>query len=144
MRLPTAPYYEHAVRAEVEKICREHHLNFTRDRFGNVLVRLQTLPAKRPFVLAAHMDHPAFEVIRRLSENRWLARFQGGVGDSYFRAGIAVRLMPGAVRGKLGRRTGENKTFEIQASRSPELPFKFAVWEVEDFNVRGGQIHGCA
>jgi endoglucanase len=144
MRLPTAPYHEHAVRAEVEKICAEHRLKFTRDQFGNVLVRLRTAPAQRPFVLAAHIDHPGFEVIRPLPIRRWLVRFQGGVGDKYFRPGIPVRLMPGSVPGKLGRRHGKDKTFEIQASRSPKMPLKFAVWELEDFAVRQGQIHGRA
>src|SRR5580765_1703420 len=102
--VPTAPYFEHAVRAVVEEICAENGLGFERDPFGNVLVKLQTQRAQRPFVLAAHMDHPGFEVVRKLSGNRWLARFQGGVGDSYFRPGIPVRLMPGAVPGKLGPR----------------------------------------
>jgi putative aminopeptidase FrvX len=144
MRCPTAPYHEHAVRAEVEEICADHGLNFQRDQFGNVLVRLRTAPSQRPFVLAAHIDHPAFEVIRPLANQRWLARFQGGVGDKYFRPGIPVRLMPGAVPGKLGRRKGKDKTFEIQAPRLPKTPLKFAVWELEDFSVRKGQIHGCA
>src|SRR5438874_117957 len=83
-------------RAEVEKICAEHGLESELDQFGNILVRLRTDGAQRPFVLAAHMDHPGFEIIRPLPKDRWLARFQGGVSDSYFRAGIPVRLMPGA------------------------------------------------
>jgi putative aminopeptidase FrvX len=141
VRVPTAPYHEHGVRAVVEEICAENGLDFERDSFGNVLVRLQTSREQRPFVLAAHMDHPGFDVIRKLSGNRWLARFQGGVGDSYFRAGIPIRLMPGSVPGKLGLRRGKNKSFEIEAAHSAEDVFKFAVWELEDFAVRRGIIH---
>src|ERR1700751_92683 len=91
MRHPTAPFHEHAVRGEVEKICAEHRLKSERDDFGNVIVRLQTAPKVRPFVLAAHMDHPGFEIMRRLSPTRWLARFQGGVPDQYFQKGVPVR-----------------------------------------------------
>src|SRR6266567_984778 len=95
MRHPAAPYYEHAVRDEVEHICAEHGLSFERDRFGNVLGRLRTTAGRRPFVLAAHLDHPGFEILRPLQKNRWLACFRGGVPDRYFRAGIRLRLMPG-------------------------------------------------
>ena len=60
LRCPAAPYHESAVRGEVEKICAEHKLSCARDKFGNLLVRLRTAPAQRPFVLAAHLDHPRF------------------------------------------------------------------------------------
>jgi putative aminopeptidase FrvX len=145
VRVPTAPYHEHGVRAVVEEICAENGLEFERDAFGNLLVKLQTNHGQRPFVLAAHMDHPGFEIVRKLSGNRWLARFQGGVGDSYFRVGIPIRLMPGGVPGKLGLRRGKDKIFQVDAAHSAEDPFKFAVWELEDFAVRHGIIHarGC-
>src|SRR5260221_3411570 len=133
MRHPSAPYHEHAVRGEVEHICREHGLDYKRDPFGNVLVRLQTAPAQRPLVLAAHLDHPGFEIIRPLSSNRWLARFQGGVADAYFRAGVPVRPMPGAVPAKLGRRLkGKDRIFELHARQAAQTPPTFAVWELED------------
>src|SRR4051812_49994537 len=104
MRHPSVPFHEHAVRGEVEAICRENGIEFKQDKFGNVIVRLRTAPKVRPFVLAAHMDHPGFEIARHLSPKSWLARFLGGVPDDYFLPGIAVRLMPGSVAGKLGRR----------------------------------------
>src|SRR5690242_1216261 len=97
MRHPAAPFHEHAVRSEVECICREQGLHFKRDKFGNVIVRLQTARKARPFVLAAHMDHPGFEIVRQLSAKSWLARFLGGVPDDYFRPGVPVRLMPGGI-----------------------------------------------
>src|SRR5262245_720662 len=99
MRQPAAPYYEHAVRTEVEKICLEHGLPFRRDRFGNVLVRLRSDSGVRPLVLAAHLDHPGFEIVGSNGKLRWLARFQGGVPDQYFRKGVRMRLMPGAIAG---------------------------------------------
>ena len=79
MRHPAAPFHEHAVRREVEDICGEHGLPFKRDKYGNVIVRLRTAPKVQPFVLAAHMDHPGFEIVRPLSAKSWLARFLGGL-----------------------------------------------------------------
>src|SRR4051812_30165798 len=76
MRCPTAPYHEEIVRAEVERICAEQHLDFQRDEFGNLWLRHKMVTG-RPLVLAAHMDHPGFEVVRSLPKNRWLLRFNG-------------------------------------------------------------------
>src|SRR5213080_3027720 len=100
MRHPAAPYHEHAVRAEAQKICEEHGLRFELDRYGNLLVWLQTSKKQRPFVMAAHMDHPGFEVVPGKRNSSKLVRFQGGVPDNYFRPGLKIRLMPGAIPAK--------------------------------------------
>lgn len=144
MRQPAAPYHEHRPRAEVERICAEHELPCERDRFGNVLVRLRRGGRQRPVVLAAHLDHPGFEIHRPISDTRWLARFRGGVPDSYFRPGIPVRLMPGEIPAKLGSRKGTDRMFEIRAERLAHSQPGFAVWELEDYAVRGGRIYGRA
>lgn len=144
MRQAAVPFHEHGVRAEVEKICAENKLEFKRDSFGNVIVRLRTAPKLRPIALAAHMDHPGFEIVRQLSDKTWVAPFLGGVPDSYFREGVPIRLMPGAVPAKLGRRPGKEKEFELHAKREVKVMPEFAVWELEDFAVRGGRIHGRA
>lgn len=146
LRHPAAPYHETAVRAEVEQICAEHELDCHRDSFGNLLVRLQTAPKQRPFVLAAHLDHPGFEIIRPLGGNKYLARFLGGVGDGYFKNDIPLRLMPGATPAKLGKRVGKEKEFQIHAKSNVRLtaPPQFAVWELEDFSIRDGRIHARA
>jgi len=144
LRCPAAPYHETAVRAEVEKICAEHGLVFKRDVFGNVLVRLQTARHRRPFVLAAHMDHPGFEILRRLPNQPWRTRFLGGVPDSYFKKGVPLRLMPGAVPAKLGKRLPGAKEFEIHALAPTPQPPRFAVWELANFAPRHGHIHARA
>ena len=141
MRHPSVPFHEHAVRAKVEAICRENKLEFKRDKFGNVIVRLRSAKT-RPFVMAAHMDHPGFEIVRPLSDKSWLAKFLGGVPDEYFRAGIPLRLMPQGAAARLGRRSGKAKEFELHATRSVNGTPAFAVWELEDFAVRNGRIHG--
>jgi len=144
LRLQTAPYHEHRVRAEAEQICAEHGLNFEQDIFGNLLVFLNTAPKRSPLLLAAHLDHPGFEIVRAISPRRWLVRFRGSVPDPYFRPGTRLRLIPGGTPAKLGRRkkTGARKdrVFEIQTPRPSITPPEYAVWELEDFAVRNGRI----
>jgi putative aminopeptidase FrvX len=144
MRQPAAPFYEHASRNEVESICADYGLAFERDEYGNVIVNLQTSAKTRPLVLAAHLDHPGFEIVRPLSAKSWLARFQGGVPDIYFRRGIPVCLMPGATSARLGARSAKPKEFKLHVSQTPETAPTFAVWELEDFTVKKGLIHGRA
>ena len=144
MQHPAAPYHEHAARGEVERICAENGLDCERDRFGNLLVRLLKAGRQRVFVLAAHLDHPGFGIVRSLTVSRWLARFQGGVPDEYFQSGIPVRLMPGGARARLGRRKGKELLFELFVSASVGARPRFAVWELEDFAVRNGRIYGRA
>jgi putative aminopeptidase FrvX len=134
MRHPAAPYFEHAVRDEVRRICKDYGLRFALDQYGNLLVRLQTAKRKRPFVMAAHMDHPGFEIVAGKGNSR-LVHFQGGVADPYFRKGIPIRLMPDAIPAKLGKRIGKNRTFEIQTAKALNTEPRFAVWELEDFRA---------
>ena len=144
LRQPAAPGFERAVREEVQQICAEHGLECRRDPFGNVLVRLRTRSGLRPLALAAHLDHPGFEMMRPLSGKRWLARFCGGVPDNYFVRGTALRLMPGAVPARLGRRRGKrDRVFEIESSGKASEA-QFAVWELTDFVLRQQRIYGRA
>jgi endoglucanase len=141
---PAAPYHEHAVRDEVEKICAENDLPFRRDRFGNVLVTLQTTKRARPVALAAHLDHPGFEIVRRQTAVSWHARFRGGVPEEYFKPGVRLRLMPGATPAKLARGTGRKGVFEVRCGQPPAVPPEFAVWDLEDFRRRHTVIYGRA
>jgi endoglucanase len=141
---PAAPYHEHLVRAEVERICAENRLSCDRDEFGNLLVRLQTAPGRRALVLAAHLDHPGFDILRSGTKNGFLARFNGGVPDEYFRPGVPIRLMPGGVPAKLGRRHGKERVFEIATRETRASESEFAVWDLESFAQRDGKIHARA
>src|SRR5689334_9672506 len=144
MTCPTAPYHEAGVRAVVETICAEHGLDARRDAFGNVLVRVGSPRHGRPIAFAAHLDHPGFALEQRLGPRRWRARFNGTVPDSYFRRGLAVRLMPGGTAARLVRRAAEPKCFELATTDAPEVAPEFGVWELTDFALRRGQIHGRA
>jgi endoglucanase len=139
MRHPAAPYFEHAVRAEVEAICSQAGLGYKRDAFGNVLVRWDGTGKGRELILGAHLDHPGFEVI---DEN--CIRFLGGVPDRYFRRGTKLRLMPGSVAGRLGRRVGKKRVFKVAMRRKPTERLLFAVWELPDFELKGDRIYGRA
>lgn len=146
LRHPTAPYHEHAVRGELESICAEYGLDWRQDPFGNVLVRLKTAAGRRALVLAAHMDHPGFDVVRPLPRGRWLARFCGGVPDHYFRPGLRVRLMPGELPAKLvGWANRKERTFELAPSgKASGSVAKFAVWDLESFAIRQQRIYSRA
>jgi endoglucanase len=144
MRCPASPYHEHAVRAEAEHICQEHELACDIDSRGNLLVRLQTDWRLRPLALAAHLDHPGFEIISRKAGHRWEARFLGSVPRECFRPGIALRLMPGGERARLGKALKGWKGFEVFALRPVRSKPEFAVWELEDFSLSRGQLMGRA
>lgn len=149
MRCPAAAYHEQETRAAAEKLCAEHGLAFRQDAFGNLLVRLCTDAKARPLVLSAHLDHPGFDIIGEQSPGKYLARFLGGVGDVYFKPGLRVRLMPGSIPARLGRRVPHKteKRFvldgEERAGEGQTEP-RFAVWELEDFRVRQDEIEGRA
>ena len=145
MQRPAAPYFEHGTRSAALEFCAEHGLEVATDPVGNVFVSLNRAPNLRPLVLAAHLDHPGFAVERQLGPRRFVLRFNGGVPDEYFRNGVRVRLQPGDVSARLVRRLpGKAKRFEFAAEAAPETPPLFAVWELADFAVRGGRIHGRA
>lgn len=141
MRCPAAPYHEALVADEVRKISEEHGLVCRADTFGNLLVSLDTSSTTRPIIFAAHMDHPGFVIEKRVGEGRWKAQFLGGVPDSYFNNGVPVRLMPGNIPGKLGRKI-EKKTFEI-LSNSAARP-TYGVWDLRDFQYARERIRGRA
>jgi putative aminopeptidase FrvX len=145
MRQPAAPFFEAATRAEALSFCAEHRLAAATDPAGNLFVGLNRAPRQRPLVLAAHLDHPGFAVERRLSPRRFVLAFNGGVPDEYFLRGVRVRLQPGGVPARLVRRLrGKGKRFEFVADAAPDALPQFAVWDLEEFTLRAGQIHGRA
>jgi len=71
---PTAPFHEHAVRAEIIRLLAGcPHVTTELDDFGNLVARYQKGAAATRFAFAAHMDHPAFVG----------AEFLGGVPEDY-------------------------------------------------------------
>lgn len=142
MRCPAAPYHESFVAAEVICICKDAGLIVETDSFDNILVRLPNAPSGRPFVLAAHLDHPAF-VIREPKNLE--AEFLGGVGDEYFCLGATLRLFPGAIKARLGPRISPDKRlFQIVAEEPIVEEPSFAVWDLPSFEVQDDRVSGRA
>jgi putative aminopeptidase FrvX len=142
VRHPAVPYFEAAVCAEAIRICDEHGLDWRLDRFGNLLVTLRTASRTRPLALAAHLDHPGFHVGRR--GGKWITEFHGGVADEYFGQATPLRVLPGGWAARLGRRLGKERRFQLDGTVPAGATPEFAVWELEDFAVRGDCIHGRA
>ena len=144
MSHPAAPYHEDGVRSEIERICAEERLEWVRDRFGNLLVRVASSARLRPLVLTAHMDHPGFEILRRLGPRRWRARFLGGVPREFFRKGVPLRLMPDGTPATLDSALGRGRACEILTRETGAATPKFAVWELPDIRLRRDRIVGRA
>lgn len=146
MRCPAASFFENAVQSEVRKICDEYGLACRKDRYGNLLIKYQNSAKLRPLTLVAHMDHPGFEIVKKLDSRRLRARFLGGVPKEYFRKGTRVRLLPHEIPATLGETFGPSKKREYVISAKEDLVGapSFAVWELEDFVRRRDQIYGRA
>jgi putative aminopeptidase FrvX len=90
--LPTATGCEQQVIAWVERWARRRKtVDFSRDRFGNLLLKRAGARSRNPIYFTAHMDHPAFVVVKQQGPRVVLAEFRGGVEDRYF-VGSRVRL----------------------------------------------------
>lgn len=89
LKQPTAPFHEYHVRAEIESLLKDcRHVKLKRDKFGNLLATYKNGKAKsKPtWVLAAHMDHPAF--VRNENGPRGSWEFLGGVPAECVEAGV--------------------------------------------------------
>jgi len=82
--LPTAPYCEHFVDAEVTAFAAARPgLGLRRDAFGNLLLTCDGQPADpgscHTLVVTAHMDHPGLVYAARASDRDFLFERAGGV-----------------------------------------------------------------
>ena len=144
MQHPAVAYSEHGPATETLRICRDYGLTYQFDAFGNILVQAGNARRQRLVALSAHLDHPGFRITKRLSSTRCSAEFLGGVPDEFFRKGVRVRLMPGRIPAKLGVRVGKQKRFELLADNPLLQMPEFAVWDLPEFESRGGRITGRA
>jgi putative aminopeptidase FrvX len=101
--LPTAAGHEDAVVAWIEGwVGARPRLRLRRDRAGNLIVtraagRATSGGRLAPLFITAHLDHPAFVVLRARGTTVQL-EFRGGVHDPYFdEAAIEIRDRAGVV-----------------------------------------------
>ncbi len=157
LRLPTAPYHEHAVREFVAKYCRELGLRVEVARAGNVIVKYQRSQTRRsrprgkarpPLVFVAHMDHPGFEM---LGGNR--AEFLGGVPKEMFARGVGVRVYgsDGFCRMKVARLLTsawpKRKLIMLSDEREGKNRVRkgdLGMWDLPAFRLVGNQLQAVA
>lgn len=161
LRLPTAPYHEHAVRDFVIRYCRELGVRVESDRVGNLIVKYQrpragtrstsSGQALAPLAFVAHMDHPGFEML-----DGQRAEFLGGVPKEMLAKGGRVRVYtsqgrvprsPSIVKATIRRFDGsgwpKRKIVELAVSgavRKGDL----GMWDVPAFRVSGDRLQATA
>lgn len=84
--LPTAAGREGHVIKWIEAFAAERSdVAIKRDAYGNMLIGSTRMAGSTsPVVITAHMDHPAFVVVKQTGDSALLADFRGGVHDEYF------------------------------------------------------------
>jgi hypothetical protein len=120
--LPTAAGREDAVIAFINEwiAARRSTLAARRDDGGNILVTQRArAKRRRPLLITAHLDHPAF-VLRRVVDERAIElEFRGGVHEPYFKqAAIEVFAADGTRRSAVVTgRTKAKGAFPVYAAR---------------------------
>lgn len=103
--LPTAAGREDAVIQWITSwVSARDYLTLKTDTYGNMMVQRKGVRGKRPVVITAHMDHPAFVVNRLVDTQCVEAEFRGGVQDNYFLAGppdVVLHHADGHTRGTI-------------------------------------------
>ena len=101
--LPTAAGREDRVVAWImDWVRRRRSVRVVSDRYGNLMLKRVGARSRRPIVMTAHMDHPAFVAVSQPGPRRVVADFRGGVADAYF-VGSHVRLHADAGKAQRGR-----------------------------------------
>ena len=94
---PTVSYHEHRVAREITNILVANNVNPQRDRWGNVIARLEGDSSISPLVFVAHMDHPGFEAIEAVDVNEdeevIVAEPRGGLGFRAYERGTGVHVI---------------------------------------------------
>jgi putative aminopeptidase FrvX len=143
--LPTAPFCEQAVIAEVRRWADRRGLEVGRDRSGNVLVRYRASAGRGRWVLTAHMDHPGF-IVRRRRGRQVYADFRGGVRAACFR-GRRVRLI--SDQGEHGATVRTHRKDRDRACAVCRLeldapadapPGSIGMWDLPVADVRGRRL----
>ena len=149
---PTAPFHESAVSAHLGQWARRLGLERAKDRFGNLLFGFRhgrRPKGFRPWVLAAHMDHPGFVAVRQRGLAVW-GRFYGGVEKRYFPTAKMVWYTPdGPVKGVVETaqrgKTAIFTTVRTRLKRPAKVPFDTpGMWDLPAASFRGGKLHSRA
>lgn len=150
--LPTASGREERVIAWVEAWCRKRRsVRLRRDRFGNLMIQRNGARSRRPIVLSAHMDHPAF-VVSSVGDKRVEAELRGGVDDKFIVAS-SVRLHHGKASPQVGRIVEMRQPRKKDGFKRVTITFKTTIraepgdvvtWDLPEAQVKGNLLHAPA
>jgi endoglucanase len=147
---PTAPACEQAVIDWVQRwVHRRRGVKLRRDRFGNMLLQREGDRARKPFVITAHMDHPAFVVTDAAADGRRVTGdFRGGVADRFFE-GSRVRLWQQGAAVATGtvmsmqpatkHRPDKRATIQLDR-RAAARPGDIITWRLPEARVQGDRL----
>ena len=157
--VPTAPYHEHHVIAEILRFASERSLTVEADEFGNLSLAVGGTP-KAGLCLTAHLDHPALGEATRESARDILFEKLGGIPTDLARD-APVLLYDTAPQNTLPEPIGRGSVTAfleegIPGSSAPCPAFRvrvegdvpevemFAVWDLTPFALKGERIVGRA
>lgn len=148
--LPTAAGREQRVIQWVRNWAnRRPRITLREDRTGNLVLAPRVRASRKPIILGAHMDHPAFVVSGAPGDGeratRIEATFRGGVHRSYFKLGTAVTLHHDdapARRGKIAQVFEPRGEAALRVSVSFKQPVRAAVGDVVRWALPQPRVSG--
>ena len=155
---PAVAFHEGGVAQAITAILAEMGLGYSRDGYGNIILRLQGRQTDvPPLALVAHMDHPGFEAVGTHGD-LLIGDALGGVPASSFSEGVPLKLLLDGGRrvsaqtaGRHGEEGDRRVLIKLDEVQPVELPCP-VVFDLTDFEVEGDLIHmraaddlaGCA
>lgn len=150
LSVPTVPFGEEAVIAQVRAWAKSRGIQFKQDPSGNVVLRHKRGRARATWAFAAHLDHPGF-VVREARGRRLHAEFLGSVRREYF-AGARVRIFtpdgstPATVRGVKRTKNSPYLQCRLELKTSASVPAgAIGMWDFAPMEIRGNTLisRGC-
>jgi endoglucanase len=166
LNLYTAPFREQQVAAHCQAELTRRGVPHCTDAWGNIIVGAASVAEYRKLIssrtseplwlMIAHMDHPGFHVVRRLSDTRLLAKWHGGGPRKHLR-GTTVwigdqdgRLFGGKISRAILTARGDVDKLEITMPaaakpllREQKVSTLFGSFEFESHLKRAGKRLYC-
>ncbi len=154
---PTASFFEWRVASYITGELNRLGIPFEQDRYGNIIARYEGegAPDAPSLALMAHMDHPAFEIIREEGKPPRALMLGGARKECFDGRRVPVRVFPefppvdGPDEGIPGVVTGyeeidyaDGLIFDLELSRESELSDLsdgcrfFGIWDLPPIEIR--------
>ncbi len=146
--IPTAPFREHSVGEFVKSFCRQRNIQFTEDRFGNIIACYGNGNKNPIFGFSAHMDHPGFIVESDSDRGQTSALFYGGVDDSFFKSS-SVRIFTdkGEVTGTIHKvkKVSSNRCRRVSINVDGKVKSgDLGMWDLPPFSEKRSALYSRA